>query len=154
MGPQTTPTVDQHNDDGHAAEPRPEPAMAASSPPDAGTDAPGNSAAPLAASNSRLSARLSRSNTQTGKDKEAKGQLRPAPSHQSSVVGLDPLSSQIYMRTNSNAADTTPTIAQLLRVPGRPESPNPEASAANYHEPETSPGKPNNTVVDATKEWR
>ncbi|KAF4983357.1 hypothetical protein FZEAL_1209 [Fusarium zealandicum] len=43
----------------------------------------------------------------------------PGPS--TNAAGLDPLSTQIYLRTNSNAAE--PSIAQRLRNPGRPDTP-------------------------------
>ncbi|KFH42601.1 putative WD repeat-containing protein-like protein [Hapsidospora chrysogenum ATCC 11550] len=96
-------------------------------------------------------AQQSPSNTQNAKDKETKIQLRPTPSHHSSV-GPDSLSTQIFLRTNSSNEPHQPSIAQRLRVPGIPESTsNTETAAGQTAE---TPKQPSNPVVDATREWR
>ncbi|KFA74393.1 hypothetical protein S40288_04003 [Stachybotrys chartarum IBT 40288] len=61
------------------------------------------------------------STSQSPKDPLAKSPSRTLPANPSNNVGLDPLSTQIFLRTNSN---TEPTIAQRLRGPTRPDSPN------------------------------
>jgi hypothetical protein len=95
-------------------------------------------------SNSRKStARLSRTNTQNARDKDTKSPPK-SPTSEASVA-LDPLSKQIYLRTNSNT-EPPPSIAQRLRNPGRPESPNTESGQGQSSEPANT--------VDATKEWR
>lgn len=111
--------------------------------PDGGYDAATGNGSPPANSRRSTTTRLSRSNTQNAKGE--KGQLRPTASNAPSI-GLDPLSNQIYLRTNSHT-EQSQSIAQRLLVPGRPESPNPEAA-------ETTNNKPPSAVVDATKEWR
>lgn len=45
---------------------------------------------------------------------------------------LDPLSTQIYLRTNNTHAE--PTIAQRFRSAGRPDSPNPESVGRKSHD--------------------
>ncbi|VUC32137.1 unnamed protein product [Clonostachys rosea] len=57
---------------------------------------------------------------------------------------MDP--KHIYMRTNSHEQPPPTSIAQRLRVPGRPESPTVESN-----QPQT--GESSNTV-DATRDWR
>ncbi|KAF4119822.1 WD repeat-containing protein 44 [Geosmithia morbida] len=97
-------------------------------------------------------ARLTRTSTQLSvKDKESKVQLRPTPSNHSASVGLDPLSTQIYLRTNNNT-EHTPSIAQRLRSSGRPEGTNAEGPGSQAADTSTRP--PQNRVVDATREWR
>lgn len=59
---------------------------------------------------------------QNAKDaKDSKGPSRASSPSPPTNAGLDPLSTQIFLRTNSNVAE--PTIAQRLRNTARPDSP-------------------------------
>ncbi|KAJ3498218.1 hypothetical protein NLG97_g1295 [Lecanicillium saksenae] len=60
-----------------------------------------------------------------------KNTLKPSASNQGHNSGLDPLSTQIYLRTNSN---TEPTIAQRLLSAGRPDSPTPDNIGRPSHD--------------------
>ncbi|TQV94409.1 hypothetical protein V2A60_002559 [Cordyceps javanica] len=60
-----------------------------------------------------------------------KNTLKPSTSNQASGTGLDPLSTQIYLRTNSS---TEPTIAQRLLNAGRPDSPTPDSLGRPSHD--------------------
>ncbi|KND90818.1 putative WD repeat-containing protein C3H5.08c [Tolypocladium ophioglossoides CBS 100239] len=107
-------------------------------------DAPGHTSNGLPQAPSRRSAaRLSRtSTTQNAKEKEAnKGLSKTQSTAPPSGVGLDPLSTQIYLRTSN----TEPSIAQRLRNPTRPESPTTDA----VHD---IPTKSSNGPVDANRE--
>ncbi|KJZ76865.1 hypothetical protein HIM_03742 [Hirsutella minnesotensis 3608] len=94
----------------------------------------------------RATALLSRASTsQNAKEKDsAKGLSRASTTTPPASLGLDPLSTQIYLRTNSNGA-AEPSIAQRLRNPTRPESPNPD----QHQEPLT---KTPNGATDVNKD--
>ncbi|PNY24671.1 WD repeat-containing protein [Tolypocladium capitatum] len=111
------------------------------------SDAPGHSSndQPQAPSR-RPTTLLSRASmTQNSREKEAnKGLPKTLSTTPPASVGLDPLSTQIYLRTNSNAE---PSIAQRLRNPTRPESPTPDIL---HDVPMRSPNGP----VDVNRERR
>ncbi|KAM3496484.1 hypothetical protein MY3957_000324 [Beauveria namnaoensis] len=65
------------------------------------------------------------------KDNQSKNTLKPSTSNQAHSSGLDPLSTQIYLRTNSS---TEPTIAQRLLNAGRPDSPTPDSIGRPSHD--------------------
>ncbi|OAQ78940.1 WD repeat containing protein 44 [Purpureocillium lilacinum] len=102
---------------------------------------------PSAPSRRSTTTLLSRSNTsQNVKDKDGpKGLSKALSTTPPANVGLDPLSTQIYLRTTSN---TEPSIAQRLRNPtNRPESP----TLDNLHD---TPTKSSHGTPDLNKDRR
>ncbi|TWU76127.1 hypothetical protein ED733_007912 [Metarhizium rileyi] len=91
--------------------------------------------------------RLPRTNASPNvRDKEQKP-LSKTPSGTTSVnVGLDPLSTQIYLRTNSN---TEPTIAQRLLHSARGDSPTRDSQ---HRQSIDSQGKTHNAAVDSNRD--
>ncbi|KAH7140905.1 WD40-repeat-containing domain protein [Dactylonectria macrodidyma] len=82
-------------------------------------------------------------------NKDTKDPSRASSPSPPANAGLDPLSTQIYLRTNSNPAE--PTIAQRLRnQTGRPDSP----AADNLQKQSSDLGKSPNALLDSTKERR
>ncbi|OAA53173.1 WD repeat containing protein 44 [Cordyceps fumosorosea ARSEF 2679] len=67
----------------------------------------------------------------TKENPSTKNTLKPSTSNQGHGSGLDPLSTQIYLRTNSS---TEPTIAQRLLNAGRPDSPAPDSIGRLSHD--------------------
>ncbi|KAH7144299.1 WD40-repeat-containing domain protein [Dactylonectria estremocensis] len=81
--------------------------------------------------------------------KDTKDPSRASSPSPPANAGLDPLSTQIYLRTNSNPAE--PTIAQRLRnQTGRPDSP----VIDNSQRQSSDLGKSTNALSDPTKERR
>ncbi|KAH6976283.1 WD40-repeat-containing domain protein [Ilyonectria sp. MPI-CAGE-AT-0026] len=89
-------------------------------------------------------------NAKDAKDaKDTKDPPRASSPSPPANAGLDPLSTQIYLRTNSNPAE--PTIAQRLRNPtGRPDSP----AVDNSQKQSSDLGKTPNALLDLSKERR
>ncbi|KAG6036336.1 hypothetical protein E4U41_005743 [Claviceps citrina] len=108
-----------------------------------------DNASQTAPPNLPLSSRPSRSSTtQNLKEKEPKP-LHKTPSAACPVnSGLDPLSKQIYLRTNSN---TEPTIAQRLLQSARAESPTRDGLRRQSTD---SQAKATNPMIDASRESR
>ncbi|OAA78681.1 WD repeat containing protein 44 [Akanthomyces lecanii RCEF 1005] len=75
-----------------------------------------------------------------------KNTLKPSTSNQGHNSGLDPLSTQIYLRTNSN---TEPTIAQRLLSAGRPDSPTPDSIGRPSHD--SNPSARPDSIKDRKK---
>ncbi|PHH75114.1 hypothetical protein CDD82_4591 [Ophiocordyceps australis] len=95
----------------------------------------------------RATTRLSRTNiaNETSKDKDpAKSLSKTNSSTTSPNVGLDPLSTQIYLRTNSTSE---PSIAQRLRNPARAESPASD-------KPNDASLKAQNAAIDVLRDRR
>ncbi|KAK2605871.1 hypothetical protein QQS21_003711 [Conoideocrella luteorostrata] len=113
-----------------------------------GTNQNGGASQP--APSNRLSiSRLSRpSAIQNVKDKEPKPLSKPPPGSSPSNVSLDPLSNQIYLRTNSN---TEPTIAQRLLHSARADSPTRDSLQRQSID---SQGKALNASLEVTRDRR
>lgn len=75
-----------------------------------------------------------------------KNTLKPSTSIQGHGSGLDPLSTQIYLRTNSS---TEPTIAQRLLSAGRPDSPTPDSISRPSHD--STPSARPDSIKDRKK---
>ncbi|KAM0253708.1 hypothetical protein ACHAP5_000285 [Fusarium lateritium] len=99
---------------------------------------------------SRLSTtQPSLSGSQNAKEtKDNKPPIKSSPSSPPPNAGLDPLSTQIYLRTNSNTAE--PTITQRLLSQGRPGSPAKDNLQRQSSELSKSP----NTAQDSSKDRR
>ncbi|KAF5007367.1 hypothetical protein FDECE_6298 [Fusarium decemcellulare] len=80
--------------------------------------------------------------------KEGKPQTKPTSPSPTTNAGLDPLSTQIYLRTNSNPAE--PTIAQRIRNPGRSDS----SAAENIQRQSSELSKSPANLQDSSKERR
>ncbi|KAM5354036.1 hypothetical protein ACJ41O_000686 [Fusarium nematophilum] len=89
------------------------------------------------------------SSVQNAKEtKDGKAPFKSTTPIPSTNAGLDPLSTQIYLRTNSNPAE--PSIAQRLRNSGRPDSP----AADNIQRQSSELSKSPSNFQDSSKERR
>ncbi|KAJ4854376.1 WD domain, g-beta repeat domain-containing protein [Trichoderma breve] len=81
---------------------------------------------PIAKRSTTLLSRTPTQQLQNGKDKEAKGvSVRTMSSTPPAATALDPLSNQIFLRTNSGTLETS--LAQRLRGSTKPDSPTAES---------------------------
>ncbi|UKZ53104.1 hypothetical protein TrVGV298_006892 [Trichoderma virens] len=80
---------------------------------------------PIAKRSTTLLSRTPTQQLQNGKEREAKGaSVRTMSSTPPASTALDPLSTQIFLRTNSNTVETS--LAQRLRGSAKPDSPTTE----------------------------
>ncbi|UKZ78940.1 hypothetical protein TrVFT333_006687 [Trichoderma virens FT-333] len=80
---------------------------------------------PIAKRSTTLLSRTPTQQLQNGKEREAKGaSVRTMSSTPPASTALDPLSTQIFLRTNSNTVETS--LAQRLRGSTKPDSPTTE----------------------------
>ncbi|KAL7946973.1 WD40-repeat-containing domain protein [Trichoderma barbatum] len=81
---------------------------------------------PIARRSTTLLSRTPTQQLQNGKEREAKGvSVRTMSSTPPASTALDPLSTQIFLRTNSNTLETS--LAQRLRNSTKPDSPTTES---------------------------
>ncbi|RSM07037.1 hypothetical protein CEP52_005391 [Fusarium oligoseptatum] len=80
--------------------------------------------------------------------KDAKASVKSATPNSTSNAGLDPLSKQIYERTNSTPAE--PSIAQRLRNPGRSDN----TSADNIQRQDSELGQSQGNLQDSSRDRR
>lgn len=80
--------------------------------------------------------------------KDTKASVKSATPNPTSNAGLDPLSKQIYERTNSTPAE--PSIAQRLRNPGRSDN----TSADNIQRQDSELGQSQGNLQDSSRDRR